>query len=231
MTHLSDKEKEEHLKLVLDELPPEFKKLADLRSYGPQLRVSHATVEVEHDWYSKANTMKLSFSYNVLDEEGVGAKNRSWKQRGRDNKFCYDRCAAHIVDVLTKYEALQKRRRQGDSIAKKRGEVLKEAFRSDPLLGGLDLEVQTSTTPRTESGSVDVEIRGKDYCGSNASLKFDGEAFHGQVDVYGLSAEQVAALMVVVRLDKLGVLDLIALSDDSILGASIRKLTEGLNNA
>jgi hypothetical protein len=219
---MTPSEKKAHYQAVVDALPKTFKARAEYRF--ADLRVGPATVEV-CDYYSGRPVLKLTFGYQLF---GLEVKDRSWKQRVRDRKFCYDRVAFHIVSALTQYDALLLRRKQGRSVAEFRSSKLTQAFNKDQLLSRLNIEIESGPVHNTEDGAVRVEFR----CKANGTsiLRCDGDTFQGELKVFDLSAEQVTAIMAVINLDQLNVLDLITLADDSILGPSIKKLTAELGD-
>ena len=230
MAKMTDEDKRAHLQAVLDALPAHLKKKAEIRSYLSSMKVKGVTISIESDWHSVGTKMKCEFDW-VVKYAFDAARTRTWKLRSRDGKFAYDRVANYIVKFLDKYQELLDRRAKGHSIAARRAAKLEIAFERDPMLSALNLKIETGPTHHTECGEVDVDFQGKDHGGPRAALKYDGQTFRGNIEVGDLSAEQVTALMVVLRVDQLNVLDMIAFADDSILGPSIRKLTEELNNA
>ena len=225
---LSSEQKKEHYRAIVEALPEPYKSRASV-NYG-DLEVGPACVEIKTGWRLGGSrpTMKLSFSYDVTGED-LPCKERSWKLRMRDSKFCYDRIAGHIVTTLAAYDDLKAKRDKGRSIAEVRGTKLTDVFNQDALLSRLKLETRMTPTSQTVSGEVDINFSrvGK----SSSTIRFNGESFTGLVSVQELTAEQVAALMVVINLDQLNLLDLISLADDSILGPSITKLTEEMGDA
>jgi len=225
---MTDDQKRGHLQAVIDELPAHLKKQAFL-GYGGELNVGDICIEIDHDWYNHATTMKATPCWSLTHE--VDAKMRRWKHRQRDSKFSYNLVAKYVTKVLGAMQEIEDRRKKGKSIATRRAAVLEAAFKQDSLLAALNLNVKTKAAHNTEIGEVDVSFRGKNHVGTGADLKFNGQKFHGHISVHELSAEQVTALMTVLRVDQLNILDMIAFADDSILGPSIRKLTEEMGNA
>lgn len=222
---LTDEERAAHYQAVIDALPEEFKSRASLKSYNG-LRVGPVEVEIEQGYFvTDRATIKLSFDYNITNDFDV--KDRKWKLRQRDNKFCYDRIAGHIAKALTDYDDLIVKREEGRNIAAVRGEKLAQQFKNDPLLSSLGVNVTTKPTNKTVHGLVDVKFSAQAV---GCTLLFDGEKFQGKIQVYDLSAEQVTALMAVINLKQLNLLDLITLADDSILGPSIQKMTEEMGS-
>lgn len=237
MSEMNDKEKKAHLQAVIDALPDAVKNLARIKSYGPELSVGETlgsydavvTIKFQCESYYHVNyRMKTDLSWKV--KQDLDLRERSWKQRVRDGKFSYERVAAFVSKVVQDYQALLARRESGASIAERRAAVIQDAFKKDRLFSALGVDVRTETTRNTETGEVNVVIGG-DTWHLPARFKYDGQTFNGFLQVYSLSAEQVAAIMTVINLDKLNILDMINLATDSILGPSIRKLTEELEDA
>jgi len=234
MPSLDDKEKKTHLQAVVDALPDDVRSKARIPTYGSELEVgsngrysSAITIGIHSNGYSTIkNRMKTDVDWRIRQD--LNLTNRSWGQRSRDGKFNYALVAKFIAKVIRDFRALEARRATGDSIAKQRAATLKEFFKKDSLFSALNIDVTATTTRNTECGEVDVELGS---WSDGARLKYDGQTFRGDLSVVGLSAEQVAAIMTVLNLGKLNILDMIVLANDSILGPSIRKLTEEMNNA
>jgi len=225
MSKLTDKDYEAHFAALTSALPKSMRK--DCRgTFGKKLRVRRdgASVKIEREWPGKPYFMKVSFPWEFH------VKVKCWRQLKATGKFSYDKVAAHIVKVIDEHDALLARRKVGSNIAEERIEVLKARFDSDPMLSALDLEIRSEPTDKTETGTVDVAINPNSeyehWVQSNAV--YDGESFSGEVEFESITPEQLVAIQVVLQADRLSVLDLITLADDSILGPIIHKMTEDL---
>lgn len=217
-----------HLKAVRDALPPEIQERCKI-SYRTLAVIGEIDVSIDSAWSSNPK-LRLNLNYKFNGVKGhPEIKNRVWKRRQRDRKFCYDRIAGHLVIAVEAFDALERRRSHGNSLALIRGTRLRATFDQDPLLSSLNLNVKAKPTRRTETGKVDITFGPKEG-GRTSTLQFDGHKFTGLVNVGEISAEQVTALMAVIRLKHLNLLDLITLADDSILGPSIQRMTADMDS-
>jgi hypothetical protein len=224
MSRLTDDECKPHFDALTSALPKSMRKKCRVIR-NRKLRVKEgASVKIEREWSSKPYFMKVSFPWEFH------VKVKCWRQLKATGKFSYDKVAAHIVKVTNEHNALLARRALGNVVAEERIEVLKDRFDRDPMLSALGLEIQSDPTNHTETGAVDVVISpGSDYENwVQSNVVYNGEGFSGEIEFESITPEQLVAIQVVLQADRLSVLDLITLADDSILGPIIHKMTEDL---
>jgi len=221
MNRMGENETKKHIQEVLDLLP---KGLRGIKLWGTQADIGCAELGFTGTSYG-IPSMKVSVDYSFRDV--LGFRQRSWKRR-QDGKYAYDRIAAHIMKIVEKVAALERRRKEGETLASTRAAKLLKHFKTDKLLGSLNLNLEAEAVRNTETGVARIDFSAKVGNTVTGSLiSYDGETFEADFTAMGLNPEQVLAVLAVLRLDQLNLLELITLADDSILGPSIRRMTAG----
>lgn len=150
----------------------------------------------------------------------------------KTKRFNYKKAAEHINGLLDKHDEQQALYDEGASIATDRIKDFESFINSDPKVSALNVEVTTHHYENDESGEVDIAVacKGGSYVGDDAPFSadgtFDGETVSGSVHFENISLEQLVALIAVARADQFGVLDMLTLGDDSVLGPIIDKMTK-----
>ncbi|MGD9728448.1 MAG: hypothetical protein AB7L09_02655 [Nitrospira sp.] len=228
-----------HLDAVIALLPkPLRRKVKGLSDWqfnigGIDVRLVHEGGMWGYDRKLPANRLKIDVPYEIKKALDDKVHNKSYKRRPKDGTYSYQNAATFIEKTLTTYASVMKERARGASKATRLGQQVKAAFAAEPLLGGLDLEVNTRPVLNTTNGEVIISFAERsDYTYNAIELRISDQAdgFFGSIDVGGpgggLSIEQVVALIVVLKADRLNLLDMIGLADDSILGPIIRRMTK-----
>ena len=216
-------------------LPERLRKRVTIRSSS--LNLPNIEVRAESGSYpynTVLTKLKIEPSYSMKKALQDNVRTRTYKRRERDNSFNYDRAADFIVQLWNDYEVVQKRRSEGKKKAETLGEQITDAIRTDPILGGLNLDVVTEPVLNTEHGETKLMFveRGDDHYSRLEFNTFgDEDGYSGELRLYGLTLEQVLALVAVINANRLNLLDQMALADDSILGPIIRRLNEKKESA
>lgn len=229
-------ENKKHLKAFLSLLPREYQKKAD--TSGTRIRIMGVEIKMTHEggmhWGSsprRCNRLKIELDYSVRSMVGEDKFRRSRTYKRLDNKggnYSYDKAAAYVQKVLDAYIAVKKRRVAGKNKAEKVGEQFEGLFKADPILGALNLDVRSKPVHNTECGEATVIFAERNDGQTYRAVEFQttGDTFRAKLDVHSLTAEQVVALVTVLKVDRLQLLDMFALADDSILGPIIKRMNE-----
>lgn len=232
MTNQND-DRKTHFEAVKALLPERYQVHAKV--YPTRLRVNgRLSVEMEKSrpYRPVWDRLKIDIDYGIKQDLDNSVRNRVYKRRERDSKFNYEAAAKYITRVLDDHSALEARRALGQTKAEKTGDRLKALFKADPLLQGIGMDIRSEPVLNTLCGETKVAfVEESTYSADVMRTAFefntvDGENFSGQLDLDCLSPEQVIALITILRADKLSLLDMLHLADDSILGPIIKKLTE-----
>lgn len=226
MEQLTKKQLTAHLDAVTEALPNKLREKA--RNVFGKLKIKGgATVKIEREWSGKPYFMKVDFSWEFKERV------KCFRILKKTKKFSYDKVAAHITKVFGQHTARLARREKGESLAQERIEALKTTFESNPMLNALNLEIDSTPVHQTEDGEVDVGFYPQDHdsdddsdCWVRTTATYDGKAFAGDIEFDRISPEQLVALQVILRADKLSIIDMLHLADDSVLGPIIHKMTE-----
>lgn len=232
MTNPND-DRKTHFEAVKALLPARYRKAT--RVTPTRLRVN-GRLDVE---MSRSNTyrsiydrLKIDIDYGIRKDLNDSFRNRTYKKRERDGLFNYEAAAKYITKVLDEHSKLEARRALGQTKAEKTGERLKSLFKSNPLLQSLGMDVRSEPVLNDLDGRAKIafveenEAAGFSYSSFQFETLGEPNDFSGKLDLHCLSAEQVIALLVVLRADKLSLLDMLHLADDSIIGPIIKQLTE-----
>lgn len=150
----------------------------------------------------------------------------------KTKKFSYGKIAEHIKGLLDRHDEQQARYDAGAKVALGRIKEFEQFINSDPKMAALNVQVTTQSYENDEEGSVEVYVNCNEdsFDGDDEPVSvegtYDGEKVSGSITFDGLGLEQLVALIAVARADQFGVLDMLTLGDDSVLGPIIDKMTK-----